>query len=186
MFVKIDKFIETDLPILINGWSKVKELYPKQKITNKKISDTIFWTFSEKEKRNENLNDTTNFKKRCVDFLDSKYKYYFLNPFDLKFKNLKNLINKINHTNSEKVCFIDGKDYFILIENHIFGLNTDFLEYTKIGPKKVENWLKVKNFKIFKDSDIFNIEDISNKKYLIPIFKTKNYEEQLVIGYIFE
>lgn len=186
MFVKVDKLIETDLPILISGWTKVKELYPKQKITNKKISNNIFWTFSEKEKRTENLNDIINFKKHCIDTLNSKYKYYFLNPFDIKFSHLKNLIDRINKTSGEKICFFDGKHFFVLIENYIFGINIDFLEYTKISSKKIKNWLKLKNFKIFEDSDIFNIEDISNKKYLIPIFKTKDYEEQLVIGYIFE
>ena len=50
MIKKIDNLIETDKPTIIVGWNKVKELYPKQKITNKKISDSLFWTFTEKEK----------------------------------------------------------------------------------------------------------------------------------------
>ena len=39
MLEKIDTLIETDKPILINGWSRVKKLYPKQKITNKQIGN---------------------------------------------------------------------------------------------------------------------------------------------------
>lgn len=186
MFKKVDKLIETNIPTLICGWAKVKEMYPNQKITNKKISDTIFWTFSEKEKRTENSNDIQNFKKYCVDVLDSKYNYFFLNPFELTLTNLKNLINRINGVKEDRICYYDEKHFFIMVENYIFGINMDFLFNSRITQNKIKKWLKTKNFKIFEDSVIFNKEEIRNKKYLIPIFGKDNYEEQLIIGYIFE
>lgn len=186
MFKNVDNIENIDLPTLIVGWNKVKKLYPKQKITNKKINDIIFWTFSEKEKRTENINDTQKFKKYCIDKIDSKYKYYFLNPFELTFGNIKNLISRIDKSNSEKVYHFDRKHFFFLVENYIFGINMDFMTNCKITENKLKKWLKSKNFKIIEDSSIFNIEEINNKKYLIPILGKKEHEEQSIIGYIFE
>ena len=186
MLKKIDTIIETDKPIIITGWGNIKKLYPNQKITNKQISDKIFWTFSEKEKRTENNKDIENFKKFCINDLEKNYKYYFLNPFDITYSRLKRLINKINKTSEGKFYHFDGKHFFILIDGNIFGVNLDFIRYGKISEKKVKNWLKIKNFEIIEDFGIFNNEYFNNKKYLIPILGKERHEEQLIIGYVFE
>lgn len=186
MFKKIDAIVDTDLPILINGWVNVKKLYPKQKITNKKIAYNIFWTFSEKEKRTENLNDTQNFKNYCINYLESKYNYYFLNPFELSISNIKTLISKINRIKEDKFYYSENNHLFFLLENYIFGINMDFMFNCKINEKRIKKWLISKNFKIIEDSSIFNKEEFNNKKYLIPILGKEGYEEQFIIGYIFE
>ena len=186
MITKVDKFIETDKPILICGWDKVKMLYPKQKITNKIISDNVFWTFSEKEKRTENSKDVENFRKHCINEFDSDYTYYFINPFDLNFNKLKKIITKINNIIDNKICYSDGKHLFILTDTVILGLNKDFFLTNINVLNRIIKWLKVKNFNIFKDSSIFNIKGIENKGYLIPALIKEKYEEQLIIGYIFE
>lgn len=186
MLVKIDQIIDIDKPILITGWNKVKELYPNQKITKKQISDKIFWTFSEKEKRTENNKDIENFKKFCFKEIENKYNYYFLNPFELNYTKIKRLINKINIFNEDKFYHFDGKHFFILVDDYIFGLNLEFLDYTKITENKLKKWLKLKKFEIIENSKIFNKEEMNNKKYLIPILGKNRHEEQFIIGYIFE
>lgn len=186
MLGKIDTLEGIDKPVIISGWSKVKKLYPKQKITNKQIYDNIFWTFSEKEKRNEHEGDMVKFKKFCVSYLESKYRYHFLNPFELSFWNVKKLINRINFVEGDKFYYLDDKHLFISIESYIFGINIEFLKYTKIKVDKLKKWLNVKNFKIIQNSKIFNIEEMNNKKHLTPILGKEEYEKQFIIGYIFE
>jgi len=186
MIEKISEILDTDKPILICGWNKVKKLYPNQKITNKRISDNIFWTFSEKEKRTENSNDIENFKKYCIEDIDRKYKYYFLNPFELDFPKFRKIITKINSLVGDRYCFFDGKHFFILTENVILGVNLDFFVTNKKIKERIINWLKLKNFNIFEDSSIFNIKEVENKKYLMPVLLKEKYEKQLIIGYIFE
>lgn len=186
MLGKIDTLEGVDKPVIICGWGKVKKLYPKQKITNKQISDNIFWTFSEKEKRNEHDGDIEKFKKFCISNIESNYKYHFLNPFELSYWTVKKLINRINLIKTDKFYYFDDKHFFISIENYIFGVNIEFLSYTNITPEKLKKWLNFKNFKIIHNSTIFNIEEMNNKKHLTPIFREENYEEQLIIGYIFE
>jgi len=186
MIGKIDKIIDTDKPILIDGWGKTKTLDPNQKITNKKISDNIFWTFSEKEKRSENLTDVEKFKVNCVSKFESKYRYYFINPFEIGFTNVKKLINKMDDKKSGYYYF-DGRYFFVLIDNIIFGLDTEFLSLISVTKDKIENWLKNKNFKLFGDSEIFNIKSFMNKKYLLLAIKKEiEYEKEFIIGYILE
>ena len=48
---------EQDLPTLIIGWNKVREIFPEQSIDNPKISDNLFWTFSLTEKDGKNKTD---------------------------------------------------------------------------------------------------------------------------------
>lgn len=186
MIGKIDKIVDTDKPILITGWTKVKGLYPKQKITNKKITESIFWTFSQKEKRTENETDLKKFKEFCIKNFEKKYKYYFLNPFELTYWNIKKFINRVNYIENGKFFYFDGKHIFILIENFIFGINLDFLSLTNVSENKLIEWLKSKKFEIIENFEIFNKEEITNKKYLIPALVKENYEKQLIIGYIFE
>lgn len=186
MLMKIDKIIETDIPTLISGWAKVKELYPNQKITNKEITDKLFWTFSEKEKRTENGKDIENFKKYCINRINSKYKYYFINPFNITINKVKKLIFIINQLEKDKFYYFDGKHFFILVDDCIFGVNFDFLFNSRITTDRLEKWLKNKKFEIIKNFKIFNIEELKNKKHLIPILGKEEYEKQFIIGYIFE
>ena len=45
-----EQTLSCNVPTLIIGWSKVKELYPEQSILSSKISENLFWTFSLTEK----------------------------------------------------------------------------------------------------------------------------------------
>ena len=73
-----------------------------------------------------------------------------------------------------------------MVDDYIFGLNLEFLDYTKITENKLKKWLKLKKFEIIENSKIFNKEEMNNKKYLIPILGKNRHEEQFIIGYIFE
>lgn len=186
MIKKIEKLIETDKPILIDGWAKTKEMFPNQKITNKVVIDNIFWTFSEKEKRSENIVDIEKFEKNCLDKFESKYKYYFINPLDTKYSIIKKIIGKINNIEGQYYYF-DGRHYFILIDNLIIGIDTDFLKLTNIKKDKISDWLKSKKFVLFTDNDIFNIKSLNIKNYLLPAIKKEiEYEKEFIIGYIFK
>lgn len=188
MISKVNELINTDLPILIVGWDKVKTLFPNQKITNKRISDNILWTFKEKEKKTDNEIDLVKFNDFCVKIYENKYKYFFLNPFEITFTQLKKLINKIN-PESLSFFYYDEQELFFLVENVIFGINFDFIKYTTVKKEKLINWFLSKNFKFVENSLIFNIKNniLVNKKYLFPsIMENFNYEKKFIIGYILE
>lgn len=188
MLKKISKVENLDKPLLISGWGRVKKLYPEQRIINKQITDTVFWTFSEKEKGSEHKRDVEAFKKMCFEVFENQYKFFFLNPFETKYSQIKRIISKIKEI-GKGTFFYDGKHFFIYIDNVILTINIDFLNLIKISDKRITKWLENNNFKLFQNTDIFNIEQINlnNKEYLIlPIAQKIEYEKEFIVGYILE
>ncbi len=181
---KIEDFIEKNGFLLIVGWSNVKKLYPNQKITEKSISNNIFWTFSEKEKRNDYERDIVEFHKKCMDNFKSKFIYYFLNPFELKYGGIKKIIKKIESSNN-KVGYFNGRHFFITIDNIILGIDMDFIDLLKISKDKIILWLKSKKTNFIENTNILNYDDyVKNNEYLIPPIEKEKYEKEFITGYI--
>jgi hypothetical protein len=102
--------------------------------------------------------------------------------------NIKKIISKINQIKG-KYYFFDGNNFFILIDDVIFGLNINFLELTTITENKIKSWLKSKEFEIFDKKQIFNVEEINinhNTHLIPPIHRENIYEKEFIIGYILE
>ena len=71
--------IDITIPTLIVGWEEVKQLFPTQNILDTKISNTISWTFSKREKRYQYERDITNFISGIIKQLNENIKYRFFN-----------------------------------------------------------------------------------------------------------
>ena len=57
--------VDLTIPTLIIGWAMVKEIYPNADILNKQISETVYWTYSNREKRQEYEPDLAKFIKNA-------------------------------------------------------------------------------------------------------------------------
>ena len=183
---KIDDFLNKNAFLLIVGWNKVKKLYPNQKITEKQISENISWTFSEKEKRGEYERDIIEFNKKCIDNFGARYKYYFINPFELKYSTTKKIIKKITDS-KDKIGYFNNRHFFILVDDVVLAIDIEFTKIINLSDNKINLWLKSKKVKFIENFDILNIDEhLINKEYLIPpIQKEKDiYDKEFTIGYI--
>lgn len=195
MIENTDKLMaDVDVPTLIVGWRKVKELFPEQRISNKIINDKTFWTFSEKERKSEYLTDIQWFNRKCVEYLDKKYVYHFINNFDLTLTNFKSFLTRLSE-NTTKILQITDKEIFILMDNRLIaGLNIEFLKKRNITIDKIKKYLTnreykiIENYDFFSENSIFNIKDtFKSKLYLTPVIKNRlDYEKKFIIGYIFK
>ena len=195
MIENTDKLmVDVDAPTLIVGWRKVKELFPEQRISNKIINDKTFWTFSEKERKSEYLTDIQWFNRKCVEYLDKKYIYYFINNFDLTLTNFKSFLTRLSE-NTTKILQITDKEIFILMDDRLIaGLNIEFLKIRNITINKIKKYLTnrgykiIENYDFFNENSIFNIKDtFKSKVYLTPVIKNRlDYEKKFIIGYIFK
>jgi hypothetical protein len=136
----LDKIIES-LPTLIIGWEIVKEINPNVDFYDRKLSNTIKWTFTLNERRNLYEEDLYYFIQECHNNLISKitYKYidFILND-DIElttiFKNIKN---------SEKnILFKNDNMIYIYSSNYIFGIDLDIIEFVGRNIDKLINYLK--------------------------------------------
>ena len=63
----IDKdFKKDDFPTIIVGWENVKRLFPKQRISQKKISDDVFWVYGMNEEKSTTISDTKKIVKTIL------------------------------------------------------------------------------------------------------------------------
>lgn len=98
-FVTSDfSLIDESIPTLIVGWEKVRSLFPKQNILEHKISDTIFWTFSKRERRYQYEQDMSWFINKISEDIINNLNYTFFNYLLSSQSRRDNFIKYINET----------------------------------------------------------------------------------------
>lgn len=145
--------VDLSIPTLIVGWSNVKEIYPNADILNKRITDTVSWTYSNREKRQEYEPDLSKFIKNSFDRLDTMVKYTFFNVLTTRLSKLKNLIKYMDSAN-DKVVYITDKHIYVYDGKQVFGISLSDLEFCGIKKEKIVKIVERnnKNRIIFNDS----------------------------------
>lgn len=143
---------EQDLPTLIIGWNKVKEMFPEQSIDNPKISDNLFWTFSLTEKDGKNKTDIKMFfefsikkffNKNIITYdaiLDGEIRDFFLNNINNKIRSFiyfhKNVCYIHNDSNTYAISISSleyiGKDYKRIFTGLINKIECTLFSYQNI------------------------------------------------------
>lgn len=118
----INKF--NNYPTLIIGWKNTKQLFPNISFFEKKITDSVYWIFSESEK---GLNAVTEFNEivpKIIDnFLTKKIKFFNINP------TLNNHLDMLSNSEIVKV-FNAGRNVYILDnKNYIYHIDLDLFKF---------------------------------------------------------
>lgn len=191
--IKIDSFKNDDslpdnddLPKIIIGREFSKKLNLKSSILDKKINSNTFWTYSQKEKKSEYVEDIEKFKRFCIDNFLKKINYFFIDPFSLKFSQIKKIIKKFKDSKSGLVYFNSSMCY-IYLDKIIFGIHWETIEFLGISKNKIIDWFKRNNFSILGKDEIFNkcMEDsqkLNNIKILPYLYYTRIYDKQDLVG----
>lgn len=180
-YINVTKDITTvdlQIPTLIIGWANVKELYPNADILNKRISENVFWTYSNREKRQEYEPDLAKFIKNAFDRLETSVKYTFFNVLTSSLSRNKSLLKYIN-SNIPKVIYVSDKHTYIYDGKQVIGISLSDLEFYGINREKVLNVMKrnKKNHMIYNDSFLnYKMKRIvgDNNKIVPFLFSLKN------------
>ena len=119
--------VDLRLPTLIIGWDNVKNIYPNANILDKKISENIFWTYSNREKRQEYEPDLAKFVKNVFDNLENNVKYIFFNVLTSRLKKIKGLITYINSP-FKKIIYVTEKNIYVYDYKLVIGISLSDLE----------------------------------------------------------
>jgi hypothetical protein len=164
----ISKVEDRTLPTLIVGIEEAKKYRKDFSILDKRLGGNLFWTFGKTEKRSDYEYDINRFFCHIMDNEIGKIRYYYVNPFKLKFSKAKALLN-IVFNEKDKYVFVDKSMIYIYYNNYVLGVSTQVCEYIGIGKEKILKLVKSnKSNKIcyndsFLDSNFKKI--ISDKKY---------------------
>lgn len=175
MFNRVSSYgdIIEGIPTLIIGMDTAKEVLPNFSILNR-LNGDVWWTFSKRERRGDNIEDIRKFKEKVLKRHLSKVKYEYVNFACYPLGKLKKFIRYLNG-NDKKLCLLtkDSRFVFIYSEryNTVWGLSLSLCDYIGICRKKVVKrirWNKNNRFMngiSFADGDIRKI--IADDTHLI-------------------
>lgn len=173
---KIDK----NIPTLIIGWDFSKRIFKNKKLSilNKKIDDSIFWTFSKKEKRVDYEKDFDFFVKNSFFLTKKRIKYHYFNVLTSNLKKTKKILKILN---SDKVCYIyilKNSFIYIYVNDMIIGVDFNSIDFLKIDRKRIYKHLYKNGNKVIFNDDFIPMEikeNISDNQKIIPyLFAIKN------------
>lgn len=132
--------VDLRLPTLIIGWDNVKNIYPNANILDKKISENIFWTYSNREKRQEYEPDLAKFVKNVFDNLENNVKYIFFNVLTSRLKKIKGLITYVNSP-FKKIIYVTEKNIYVYDYKLVIGISLSDLEYYGLNRDRILKYL---------------------------------------------
>ena len=175
-----------DVPKLIIGLSKAKE-YAQSKGFEFDILDHMFpdgnmWTFKKTEKREIYEENIIEFKNYIIKSISKNINYYYINIYNLKYKDIKRLYNILFNNKFNRninYIFIDKEMmYYCLENNNVIGISLGLMKYMGIDREKVISKIKSgKNNSIVFSSNkkLWQLKDWFNgMEYIIPSLFTNN------------
>lgn len=170
--------VDLTIPTLIIGWAMVKEIYPNADILNKQISETVYWTYSNREKRQEYEPDLTKFINNAFSRLETSIKYTFFNVLTNPLSRNKCLIKYIDSPIT-KIIYITDRHIFIYDNKQVTGVSLSDLEFYGFKRERIINILKRNSYNklLFSDSFLsFKIKrSIGDNGKIIPfLYSIKN------------
>ena len=184
--VKNESECALDVPKLIIGLSKAKE-YAQSKGFEFDILDHMFpdgnmWTFKKTEKREIYEENIIEFKNYIIKSISKNINYYYINIYNLKYKDIKRLYNILFNNKFNRninYIFIDKEMmYYCLENNNVIGISLGLMKYMGIDREKVISKIKSgKNNSIVFSSNkkLWQLKDWFNgMEYIIPSLLTNN------------
>jgi hypothetical protein len=170
--------VDLTIPTLIIGWAMVKEIYPNADILNKQISETVYWTYSNREKRQEYEPDLDKFIKNAFSRLETSIKYTFFNVLTNPLSRNKCLLKYINSPIT-KIVYITDKHIFIYDSKQVTGVSLSDLEFYGFERERIIDILKRNSYNrlVFSDSFLnFKIKrSIGDNGKIVPfLYSIKN------------
>lgn len=167
--------IDTSLPTLIIGWGEVKKLFPEQDILNNKITDTISWTFSKREKRHQYEKDINTFIQSVIMKLDKIIGYKFFNYLLSNEEKKKSFISYINTKNNS--IYYNSKFMYVYIpdEKMTLGISLQDLEYNHINTKDFINSISKRSKIVCSNLNCIDTQSLPLIKDNVKVIAYLNY-----------
>jgi hypothetical protein len=159
-----------NLPTLIIGWDNVKTIAPNADYFDRKLSDDIFWTFSLTEKRDMHEEDLYYFIKKCYEIFVSKSNYIYIDFLLFENKKILNIFDNIK-LSSKKIGFQTENMIYINVDNLIYGIDLNVIDYIGKDRNQLINYLKNNISVLFINNEIL----IEYKDYMVKLNNNLKY-----------
>ncbi len=156
--------IDNDLPTMLIGYEKNKNKYDLDFFTFK-IDNNLYWGPTRLEDRSMFSEALYKFIINCEKNLVSGFEYYYIDPFEFKYRKAKRLLKTIIR---ECKYVVDNDMVFFIGRNKVvMGLHIGILETIGFNRKKFMEKVEV-NVESFDTDKITEIGDKLNNDYDVP------------------
>ena len=126
-----------ELPTLIIGWEKTKELYPEASIIEWVVADNVYWTYGKYEKRDRFEANLKNFYTLVLKKMFQNIKYVFFDIFSATDEKFQSFLNSLS-SDKEKVIYASKDMLYIYYDgfNDVFGISLRDCDYINAAYKK--------------------------------------------------
>jgi len=178
--VKTIDEIDPNLPSLVVGYNWVNRRYPDFDITNRKLSNNLYWTFKKTENRDKHEEDVVWFMNKVYHDLVSKINYVFIDPIQYSSKKLRKILTKI-HNMKGITSYLHNDMVYMYGDGLVFGVDLGLMDFMGFNREKLI--LKIKNHsKVFlEDNNILieykkHVEGLEKQTRYIPYLYSINNE----------
>lgn len=171
--------ISNNLPTLIIGWYKTKELYSNQDILDRKINETTFWTFKKSEQRDKHETELFEFIDFSYKYLIKDITYFFIDPLNYSLSQIKKIIKKLKES-KDIISYKNNDMVYLYTDKIIFGIDLRLLKYMGFDIGKIIEKIGRITLVFLDNSEILieyksYIEKINNEiKYIPYLYSVKN------------
>lgn len=162
-----------DIPILIIGWTKAKDIFPEADILEWKIKDNIYWTFGKRERNWRYEDDVERFKNICLEYVVKDISYSFFNILTASNNEKHIFTTSIMESKHRKYVYLKNNMAYIFIEGGttIYGISLRDIDYEIGNHEKFMRMLNsTKSIIMIKpDSEIHQIRMLTiSTPYVVP------------------
>ena len=121
---------DVKIPTLIIGYKNAVKLCGKIKITEKKVRNNLYWTFSKRERRSDYISDLTDFYEEVSRFVMSCCKYEYIDPITWSEETKDNFV-KMMSGERRKIVYSTDTMYYIYSPNagKTYGMSKTVMKY---------------------------------------------------------
>lgn len=163
----------TSMPTLIIGKKNAEKIFGKDKIKvlDRRISDSVQWTYAKNERRDDYLQGIKSFNAIIFENLKKKVKYKYFDVFHTNYSTVKGFLLYMKNK-AKKVAYLKGEHIYLYTKNSVYGLDLRECEYVGIRKQKIIDIVKNANNIDFTSGFRENNQELdtylSNNAYLIP------------------
>lgn len=159
---------EAKIPTLIIGHKNAEKICGPLKMTEKKIGNNLWWTFSKRERRIDYEPDVKKFLAFVSDFLMKFCKYEYLDPITWS-EDKKDEFFEVITNNSKKILYITDSMLYLYYPktNKVYGLSVEVLKFVELDESIMETISH--DCTTVVDEVDFNDTKMAKNKFVMPL-----------------
>ena len=166
---------EAKIPTLIIGYKNAERICGPLKMTEKKIGNNLWWTFSKRERRIDYEPDLESFLSNVSDFLMKFCNYEYIDPITWEEEKKTEFFDMMTG-NSRKILYKTPSMYYVYFPktNNVYGLSMDVLRFTGLEGSIMESMSD--DCTVVVDESSFRDKKMARSKFVMPIlYYLKNF-----------